>query len=421
MFQVTSYYLENGIKVYLHKLPNIRILTVGVIIHHGSLNEDDESNGISHFIEHLILNKNTDNKNMLSKFDELLKYGATYNAETTKDSTFFYISGLNNGIDVYFDLLKESLFNNRSYSNELFINEKKIINQEYDSYVSSFKQIQERTIQALYGNTGLGRLILGKKENISSFTRDEVVEKILNIYTPENTSIMIIGDFDQDIISEKVSDTFNQILDINTIKTYEKISSSPGVYHNPSYVGDNCIMSMGFRYYDKEMTDDYYTVMKYILNAMCNFTISNRIIHQLREKSGLVYSVNGFVQNNLDFCSLGIHAVFNHENMEKVSRIMINEVNRLRENGFENDEFELIKSNLITNRLKEKVNLDDQVYYFSKAIKNSKIYSPENDLRIIKNMKLNEANNMIVKILDMNNLGIALLGKSDIDLIIRLI
>lgn len=150
MFQIMSYYLDNGMKVYLHRLPDIKILTAGIIVHHGSMNEDNKNNGISHFIEHLLLNKNTENKNMLVHFNELLKYGANYNAETSKDSTFFYLSGLSAGIDVYLSMLYEAIFVNKNFSDKLFNNEKKVIIQEYISYVSSFNQIKDRTNLSIF-------------------------------------------------------------------------------------------------------------------------------------------------------------------------------------------------------------------------------------------------------------------------------
>ena len=142
-----SYYLENGMRVYLHQLQGIEIVTTGIIVHHGSINEDGSSNGISHFMEHLVMNKNTHNKKLRNYFDELLKYGAIYNAETTKDSTFFYLTGLSSGMDIYFRCLKEALFKNRVFEDDLFENERRVILREYASTMASFNQISERTLQ----------------------------------------------------------------------------------------------------------------------------------------------------------------------------------------------------------------------------------------------------------------------------------
>ena len=420
MYQIMSYYLENGIRVYFHRVPNIKILTAGIIVRHGSSNENEETNGISHFIEHLIMNKNTENEIMLKGFDEALNYGASYNAETTKDSTFFYFTGLSDGLETYLDCLKESLFINREYSEKLFNNEKKVVLQEYHSTVSSFNQIQERTMQALYGNSGLGRMIIGKSSNIASFSKKQIVEKINQVYTPENCSIMIIGDFDEYEVMDKIKEKFNYIKDTPTIKFTEKVSDSPSIYHNPNYNGSKSVLSIGFRHYENERNDLYRLANKIIVHSMSNFILSKRMVYVLREKMGLIYNASGFAQNNGNFHSVGFYTVFDSDNVSEVVKVMLEEIQKLHNNGFEEKEFNYIKNNILTARLQERVNMEDQIYYFAKSIKNDSMYSPENDIRIIKNMTVKDANEVVKTILDMNNAGIACIGNCVLDKVVEL-
>ena len=389
-----SYYLENGMRVYLHQLQGIEILTTGIIVHHGSINEDDSSNGISHFMEHLVMNKNTHNKKLRNYFDELLKYGAIYNAETTKDSTFFYLTGLSSGMDIYFRCLKEALFKNRVFEDDLFENERRVILREYASTMASFNQISERTLQALYGDSGLGRMIIGTKECIESFKKYEIEKKIEEVYVPENTSLIVIGDFNEQITNEKIHMLFNNIEDKRVKKKWEKNEASPSIYFNPNYKGANSILSLGFRKYTPEKSTEYNIVNKFIIQSMCNYVLSKRLIYILREKMGLAYNVNGFAYDNFNFQSMGIYSIFENSNIEVVVEVLIKEINRLKIEGFEQEEFELIKKNVLTTCLQEKVNLNEQVYLFVKSIKNNVIYSPENNIRTIKNLEISEANRM---------------------------
>lgn len=421
MFQIMSYYLENGMRVYLHQLRGIEIVTTGMIIHHGSINEDDYTNGVSHFMEHLVMNKNTSNKTLGTYLEELLKYGAIYNAETTKDSTFFYFTGLSNGIDIYFRCLKEALFENRIYDDNLFENERKVILREYASTMSSFNQISERTLQALYGNSGLGRMIIGAKECIESFKKNEVEKKIEEIYVPENASLIVIGDFNEQETNEAIRRLFNNIEDKKVKKKCEKNESSPSVYFNPNYKGSNSILSLGFRKYTSERSIEYSIVNKFIIQSMCNYVLSKRLIYVLREVKGLAYNVNGFAYDNFNFQSMGIYSIFESSNIEIVAEILIEEMSRLRVEGFGQEEFELIKKNILTARLQEKVNLNEQVYLFAKSIKNNVLYSPENNIRTIKNLELSEANRMAYEMLDMDNAGVACIGNCDIDKVVQLL
>lgn len=56
MYDVLNAYLENGVKVILHKIPNVKTMSCGLWIRQGSVYETDENNGLSHLIEHLVLN-----------------------------------------------------------------------------------------------------------------------------------------------------------------------------------------------------------------------------------------------------------------------------------------------------------------------------------------------------------------------------
>jgi predicted Zn-dependent peptidase len=408
-------------KIFLHRQSGIKILTLGIIVHQGSINENASDNGISHFIEHLVFNKNTSNKKLLGLFGDLQKFGAHYNAETTKESTFYHICGLSKGLEVYLKLMLETIFRNRNYRNTLFDNERKVIDQEYDSYISSFNQIKERTLQALYDETGLGRLILGTKNNINSFTKEDVLSKIKECYNPDNCSMMLIGDFDYLEATNKIDYYFSQLSSETSKKFFEKGNTTPGVYFNPNYNGTNAILSLGYRQYESDVSEPTEIYMKFILNSMCNYVVSKRILYVLREKLGLIYSSSGFCQRNLNFNSLGVHNVFSSANGVKVFEIMFDEFNKLRQYGFEEDEFSILKNNIITARLQEYVNMDDLIYHFSKGIKNNSLYSPENELRVIKNIECAQLNNFLRTFLNPDNLGIACIGKCDIDEMIKVI
>ena len=56
VYDVLNAYLENGLKVVLHKIPGVKTISCGIWIKQGSIYETDENNGLSHLLEHLILN-----------------------------------------------------------------------------------------------------------------------------------------------------------------------------------------------------------------------------------------------------------------------------------------------------------------------------------------------------------------------------
>jgi len=56
MYDILNVYLENGLRVIMHKNPHVKTMSCGVWIKQGSKHENDEENGLSHLVEHLMIN-----------------------------------------------------------------------------------------------------------------------------------------------------------------------------------------------------------------------------------------------------------------------------------------------------------------------------------------------------------------------------
>lgn len=188
--------MDNGFKVVMHKDRTEKIITVGVVVNYGSMNETDEDNGIAHFIEHILASDNHDESRISCNMEKMRECGAIYNAQTDKENTSFYIYGMSDNLRLYIELLSDMVFRHRQFNEEVFENEKKVVERELVSYYSSFNQITGRAVQALYSDAGVGRIIVGKRNNVKNFTQEVILEKIQEVYVPENASIVISGDFE---------------------------------------------------------------------------------------------------------------------------------------------------------------------------------------------------------------------------------
>jgi len=87
--EFTEYDLPNGLHVILHKDNTIPIVAVSVLYHVGSKNEDPSRTGFAHFFEHLLFEGSENIQR--GEFDKYLQNaGATNNANTSNDRTFYY-------------------------------------------------------------------------------------------------------------------------------------------------------------------------------------------------------------------------------------------------------------------------------------------------------------------------------------------
>ncbi len=224
MNEVLSFYLENGLQVLLHKIPNIKMIATGMWIKQGSKNENDDVNGISHFTEHMVFNRNNRyNKDVGKNFQKLNDFGVTYNATTTKEYTYYHFKGLKESLEICLNTIKSIIVNNNKFDKEVFVNERKVIYQEASSYYASFNQIVECINQAIYGNYSIGRPILGTLDNINDIKLEDVEKLVSNTYTPENSILILIGDINYDESTKLIKSIFGDWEDTSTIKVNESI------------------------------------------------------------------------------------------------------------------------------------------------------------------------------------------------------
>jgi len=226
MFDVLSYFLDNGLRVVLHREPKTRVVKAGIIVNQGSMHESDNISGISHFIEHMLIAENKHNPNIKKYLNELYAYGASYNATTYKANTMFYVNGLAEGLGTYLKLLKEIVYNNRLFEEDLLEREKQIVERELVSYYSSFNQISDRAVQALYGEKSIGRIVVGKKECIHNFKVEDIIKIVNNTYTPENAAIAIFGDIDYYSVVQIIEELFSDIKDSRTNRYQDNRNNS---------------------------------------------------------------------------------------------------------------------------------------------------------------------------------------------------
>lgn len=149
---------------------------VGTMIPVGSRNEPDSIKGISHFLEHLMF-KGTKTRNMTEIKQAVDKYGATFNAWTSEEHTFFYVIIANRyadkGREVIDDMINNSIFPEKELEKE-----KQVVLQELEMYhdnpqTNIFTLAQKQIIK---DGSGLHIPILGTKESVLGIDRETLIK-----------------------------------------------------------------------------------------------------------------------------------------------------------------------------------------------------------------------------------------------------
>lgn len=221
---VEIYERDNGHKIVLaHK--EGELVNVSTWVKTGSINEDDQINGISHFLEHLMF-KGT-HKHKAGYFDKTLEAkGAIVNAATWKDYTFYYVTlpkgpqdrDLYLAIELHADMMLAPVLPEEEIGAPFDLNNPKVTDKrERHVVIEEIRMRKDQNWTKVYNACNFNmykkhpykRDVIGTPEIISRVTRDEIMNYYKTFYSPENMTTIIVGDFDKEKVLEKVEKEFD--------------------------------------------------------------------------------------------------------------------------------------------------------------------------------------------------------------------
>lgn len=221
---VEIYERQNGHKIVLaHKEGGL--VNVSSWVKTGSINETDENNGISHFLEHLMF-KGT-HKHKAGYFDKTLESkGAIVNAATWKDYTFYYVTlpqGPNGAyfkeaIELHADMMLDPVIPEDEIGpvftpGDDSLQEKRercvVIEEIRMRQDQPWTKIYNSTNKNMYTNHPYRRDVIGFPETIASIPRETILEYYKTHYTPNNITTIIVGEFDSENVLELVCKEFD--------------------------------------------------------------------------------------------------------------------------------------------------------------------------------------------------------------------
>lgn len=234
--------LENGHTIVLAQKEG-GLVNVSSWVKTGSINEDDKNNGISHFLEHLMF-KGT-SKHPAGEFDRILEAkGAIVNAATWKDYTFYYVTlpkGENNkdfyeAIELHADMMLDPILPEHEIGAEFDVNDKNVKDKRERHVVieeirmrqdQPWTKVYNACNKGMYTNHAYKRDVIGTPEIISQVSQSEIMQYYKDFYTPENITTIIVGEFDNEIVLNKVISEFEGRWGDRATKRITNIVDSP--------------------------------------------------------------------------------------------------------------------------------------------------------------------------------------------------
>lgn len=403
----------------MHKIPYVKTMACGLWVNQGSKYEDDTTNGLSHLVEHLKLNKeNINNPKFKMLLEDITSDGVTYNAATTKEYTYFYFAGLSNTLEKCIKALSY-IADNNNFDKDFFENEKKIVDQEISSFYSSFSQIKERIGQALWGDSGIGRIIVGSEKNIDRASLEDINELVYGSYVPENSVLVVVGNIDYDRTIEIAQKYFEGWIDKETELKKDVVNNEPGIFVNNKWNGENCVISVGFR--TAGFADKMRNNLEVISKILGDNSLESRLVKEIRIKRGLAYTVGGFMSSYRNRGDIGFAVICKQKLVAEVIKIMMNQFALIRSETVFDEEIHRAKNKYQTEMLLDLEDISSQLKYLGKCCSYKHVFSIENEIRSINHVKKDSLLDTAKQIFQPNNMSIAIIGKVDVDKIVPLL
>jgi predicted Zn-dependent peptidase len=203
--------LDNGLHVILHQDNTTPIVTVSVMYHVGSKNEDPERTGFAHFFEHLLFEGT---KNIpRGEFDRYIdKAGGANNAYTIFDRTFYFTTLPSNHLEMGLWLESERLLHAKV--EEIGVEtQREVVKEERRQRVDNqpYGTVIEEILKRAYTVHPYRWPVIGSLEHLNAATIEEFRQFYKDFYVPQNAILSIAGDIDVKDAKKMVKKYFDDI------------------------------------------------------------------------------------------------------------------------------------------------------------------------------------------------------------------
>ncbi len=407
MFKKTT--LKNGLRVIMIPMKNANSVTVLILVGTGSKYETKDINGISHFLEHMFF-KGTKKRPTTLKISETLDMiGGQYNAFTSKEVTGFWAKVDKKHTDIALDWISD-MFLNSKFDPEELEREKGVVIEELNMYLDTpTAYVSELFEELLYGDTPAGWRIIGEKENILNYNREKLIDYYKNHYAASNTVVCVAGDISSKQIEEKLNKYFGKA---NFHKALPKVvvreeQSAPGILMHYKKT-DQTHFCLGVRAYDMNDPRRYaLSLMAVILGG----NMSSRLFISVRERHGLGYYVHTSVDTTTDTGYIVTQAGIKNDSLEKAIELVLIEYRDLKNKKITARELKKAKDYVRGSTSLSLDGSDAQAsFYASQEVMNQKLLTPEEKLKMIDKVTVNDIKKVAEDIFKNERLNLSVIG-----------
>lgn len=320
--------LPNGLRI-IHEPSASRVAYCGLAVNAGTRDEHDEEHGMAHFVEHLLF-KGTRKRRAWHILNRMELVGGDLNAYTNKEETVVYAAFLTEHFARALELLADVVFHSTFPEREI-ARETEVIIDEIRSYEDSPSELIFDDFEGLlFSGHPLGRNILGDPERLKRFRTADAAAFTARYYHPDNAVLFVQGNLDFRLVARLAE---KYLSDLPAAGADYARSPLPA-YAPASRVVERdthqAHVMIGGRAYPAP--DERHAALCLLNNLLGGPGMNSRLNVSLRERRGLVYTVESNLTSYTDTGVFSIYFGTDPDDVDRCLRLVHKELRRLRDN-----------------------------------------------------------------------------------------
>jgi predicted Zn-dependent peptidase len=402
--------LPNGLIVLTERMDHLRSVAMGVWIKSGSRGEAAETNGISHFVEHMVF-KGTRSRSAQIIAREMDSIGGNLDAFTGKETICFNVKSLADHVPIALDILADLVLNPVFASNDIERERGVILEEIKIDEDNPDVLVHELFTQNFWKDHPLGKPILGTTATVARLDQPKLLDYHSGRFHAGNMVFSAAGNLDHDQFVAAVAEKFASLHSGQPINELPAPTSSARILLKNKKALEQVQICLGVP--APPITDEnrYATL---ILNTVLGGGMSSRLFQTIREERGMAYSVFSDLSPYRDTGTLCVYAGTSAGKALETVDLIMTEFRKLKEETLPDEELTRAKDQLKGNILmglessnSRMANLARQEIYFGQ------FFTAEEISARIDAVEASQVQAMAQRLFDPDRIAVTLLGRLD--------
>ena len=400
--------LPNGLIVLTERMEHVRSVAMGVWIKSGSRCEAPETNGISHFVEHMVF-KGTRSRSSLQIAREMDSIGGNLDAFTGKETICFNVKSLADHVPIALDVLTDLVLYPTFASTEIERERGVILEEIKIDEDNPDVLVHELFTQNFWKDHPLGKPILGTTQTVGRLDQQKLFEYHAGRFRGGNMVFSAAGDLEHDQFVDTIAKKFTPLAPGEPAYETQTPQASARILLQNKKALEQVQLCLGVP--APPITDDN-RFATLILNTILGGGMSSRLFQTIREERGLAYAIYSDLSPYSDTGSLCVYAGTSAGKALEVVELVMAEFRNLKENPLSEEELRRGKDQLKGNILmglessnSRMANLARQEMYFHQ------FFTAEEVIARIETVTAEQIQGMAKRLFIPDRIAITLLGR----------